>query len=173
MYETQRYGFRDHGNLYWRYYGRNFNRPSVALDSVFDLDPMAFRHLKSPIVISLLLAGCSSLPNSYESQLAEHLESTGAKMYGAYWCPHCAAQKQYFKGAASRLPYIECAEDSLNAQVELCQAAEITAYPTWVIEGEYHQGAQPLSKLARLSGFESIEGDKQEISDPDNFSPAN
>lgn len=93
-------------------------------------------------------------------------------MYGAYWCPHCARQKQYFKGAANRLPYVECDENGLNAQVELCQAAEITAYPTWIIEGEYYQGAQPLRKLAELSGFEEAETDKDEPA-PDSLSPDN
>lgn len=75
-------------------------------------------------------------------------------MYGAYWCPHCAIQKKYFRGAATRLPYVECDAEGLNAEVALCQAAGIDAYPTWVIDGEYYFGAQPLRKLATLSGFE-------------------
>ncbi len=115
---------------------------------------MAFHPIKSSLIISLLLAGCSSLPRSNEAQLADHLSSTGAKMYGAYWCPHCAIQKKYFRGAASRLPYVECDANGLNAEVALCQAAGIDAYPTWVIEGNYYFGAQPLRKLAALSGFE-------------------
>ena len=115
---------------------------------------MAFYPLRSSLIISVLLAGCSSLPNAYEAKLADHLSSTGAKMYGAYWCPHCAIQKKYFRGAASRLPYVECAADGLNAEVALCQSAGIDAYPTWVIDGEYYFGAQPLRELASLSGFE-------------------
>jgi len=121
---------------------------------------MAFRPLKSTLVISLLLAGCSSLPKSYEAQLADHLSSTGAKMYGAYWCPHCAIQKKYFRRAASRLPYIECDADGLNAEVALCQSAGIDAYPTWVIDDEYYFGAQSLRKLAALSGFEDASATK-------------
>ncbi len=120
---------------------------------------MAFRLIKSPLVIGLLLTSCSSLPNSYKATLADHLADTGAKMYGAYWCPHCATQKKYFGGAASRVPYIECDEKGLNAQVELCQTAEIEAYPTWIIEGEYYQGAQSLRTLAELSSFEGTETD--------------
>ncbi|MBE9059888.1 hypothetical protein IQ256_02630 [cf. Phormidesmis sp. LEGE 11477] len=115
----------------------------------------------APIATTLLLAGCSSLPNSYEAELAEHLESTGAKMYGAYWCPHCATQKKYFGGAADQLPYVECDANGINAEVELCRTAGIEAYPTWVIEGEYYLGAQPLKKLAALSGFEGAVSDKK------------
>ena len=102
-----------------------------------------------------LLTGCSSLDSSYEARLANHLTETGAKMYGAYWCPHCATQKDYFGGSASRLPYIECDPEGFSAQVELCDAAGVEAYPTWVIEGEQYLGAQPLGELATLSGFES------------------
>lgn len=102
-----------------------------------------------------LLAGCSSLESSYEARLADHLTEIGAKMYGAYWCPHCAVQKDYFGGSASRLPYVECDPEGFGAQVALCDAAGVEAYPTWVIEGERYLGAQPLGELATLSGFES------------------
>ena len=101
------------------------------------------------------LASCSSLPISYEAQLADHLTQTGAKMYGAYWCPYCALQKEYFGGAVSRIPYIECDPEGFNTQADLCQTEGIQAYPTWVIEGDRHLGAQPLGRLAHLSGFDS------------------
>lgn len=76
-------------------------------------------------------------------------------MYGAYWCPHCAAQKDYFGSAASQLPYIECDPQGLETQAERCADMGIEAYPTWIIGGEYYQGALPLGKLAALSGFET------------------
>lgn len=101
------------------------------------------------------IAGCSSLPTSYAARLADHLSETGAKMYGAYWCPHCARQKEYFGAAANLIPYVECDREGFEAQVEQCDLAGITAYPTWVIEGEYYLGAQPLAQLALFSGFES------------------
>lgn len=101
-----------------------------------------------------LLSSCSTLPNSYEARLADHLSATGAKMYGAYWCPHCAVQKDDFGGAANHIPYIECDPEGFDARPELCQAEEIEAYPTWVIGGDRYLGTQKLGKLARLSGFE-------------------
>ena len=107
------------------------------------------------LAILSLLAGCSGLDSSYEARLAEHLSETGAKMYGAYWCPHCAVQKDYFGEAASRLPYVECDPEGFGAQVELCDLARVEAYPTWVIEEGRYLGAQPLGELATLSGFES------------------
>ena len=111
------------------------------------------------------IAGCSSsLPNSYEAELAEHLSESGAKMYGAYWCPHCATQKDYFGGAAHRIPYVECDLEGKQNQAQLCAELNITAYPTWIIEGEYYLGAQHLGKLARLSGFEGAAPTEKDLS---------
>ncbi|MGB7087785.1 MAG: hypothetical protein WBD47_19665 [Phormidesmis sp.] len=108
-----------------------------------------------PLALWFLLVACSSLPNSYEAQLASHLTATGAKMYGAYWCPHCATQKDYFAGAVEHIPYIECDPEGYNTQSDLCMQIGIEAYPTWIIEGDRYLGALPLSELAALSGFES------------------
>lgn len=61
--------------------------------------------------------------------LAKHLKSVGARMYGAYWCPHCHEQLQLFgQKAAKQLPYIECAEDGKNARPDLCNVAKIEGY---------------------------------------------
>src|SRR5262249_12706256 len=64
--------------------------------------------------------------------LAIHLSQSGAKMYGAYWCPHCLQQKSYFGASASRLPYIECTPNGQGGpQSAECKAAGIQSYPTW------------------------------------------
>jgi glutaredoxin len=133
------------------------------LDMAVGLSYKAFSKIRLrralPLASSLLgltlFSGCSGLPNSYEMRLAEHLSATNAKMYGAYWCPHCAVQKDYFQAAAEQLPYVECDPQGYNAQPEACAALGIEAYPTWVINGEYYQGAQLPGKLAALSGFEA------------------
>lgn len=124
------------------------------------------------VLTASVLSACSSLPNAYEARLADHLSETGATMYGAYWCPHCATQKTYFGGAAARLPYVECDSKGFDPQVERCQQAGISAYPTWVIEGEYYLGSQPLGKLARLSGFEGAVATEKDAASSENFSPA-
>jgi len=89
-----------------------------------------------------------------ETELAEHLQRIGAKMYGAYWCPHCHDQKQLFgQAAAAKLTYIECDRAGQNAQPERCQAAGITGYPTWEIKGRLYSGTQSLPELAKLSDY--------------------
>ncbi|PSB27887.1 hypothetical protein [Stenomitos frigidus] len=86
--------------------------------------------------------------------LAKHLKSVGAKMYGAYWCPHCHEQLQLFgQKAVTQLPYVECAEDGKNARPDLCKAAKIEGYPTWKIKGKTYEGAQELTDLANASTY--------------------
>lgn len=92
--------------------------------------------------------------NPAQIALAEHLAASGARMYGAYWCPHCTNQKKLFGREAVRvLPYIECDPQGQNAQPALCQAANIRAFPTWEINGQLYLGTQSLEKLASLSGY--------------------
>jgi uncharacterized membrane protein/glutaredoxin len=90
-----------------------------------------------------------------EIALANHLKDIGATMYGAWWCPHCHDQKVFFGAEAAELiPYVECAEDGKNAQPNLCRAEpQVTGFPTWQINGEFYPGAQPLERLAELSGY--------------------
>jgi uncharacterized membrane protein/glutaredoxin len=92
-----------------------------------------------------------------EIALAQHLTDVGAKMYGAWWCPHCHDQKQLFgKEAAAQITYIECDPDGQNPQTALCQANsdKVTGYPTWEINGEYYGGTQSLEQLANASGYQ-------------------
>lgn len=86
--------------------------------------------------------------------LAEHLSSVGARVFTAYWCPHCHDQKELFgREAAEKLTVIECAPDGRNSQKELCEAKKIEGYPTWEINGTLDSGVKPLLKLAELIGY--------------------
>ena len=110
-------------------------------------------------ITATLMTGCAVQESqvdsgSYEAQLANHLDETGATMYGAYWCPHCADQKEMFGQALDLVPYVECAADGENAQPQLCKDKQIQGYPTWEINGELYPGTQSLDTLADLSGFE-------------------
>ena len=94
----------------------------------------------------------ASTPQTIE--LAEHLTSTGAVMYSAYWCPHCHEQKELFgKEATAKLKVVECAPDGRNSQKALCDSKKIEGFPTWEINGKLDSGVKPLAKLAELSGF--------------------
>jgi uncharacterized membrane protein len=90
-----------------------------------------------------------------EIALAEYLKDSGASMYSAWWCPHCHEQKQAFGAeAVALLPNVECDPEGINPQTDLCRSKSgVTGFPTWEINGEFYPGAQPLQRLAELSGY--------------------
>ncbi|MBE9179651.1 vitamin K epoxide reductase family protein [Oculatella sp. LEGE 06141] len=96
-----------------------------------------------------------------EVALAQHLRDIDAKMYGAFWCPHCHDQKQLFGQQAARLiNYIECDPNGQNSQTSLCQAnaENVTGYPTWEVNGQFYAGTQTLDQLADYSGYQGPRG---------------
>ena len=93
--------------------------------------------------------------NAGQIALAEHLTASGAKLYTAYWCPHCHDQKELFgRQATEKLTVVECAPDGRNSQRELCEAKKIEGYPSWEIQGQLDSGVKPLAKLAEASGYQ-------------------
>lgn len=93
----------------------------------------------------------------YLKGLAMHLSEHGAIFYGAYWCPHCQQQKAMFEASVGRLPYVECTPDGRNGAVSLaCRDANISDYPTWVINKRQVGGAIVPKELARLSGYRQL-----------------
>ena len=69
-------------------------------------------------------------PGPYDG-LANYLTQSGVKMYGAFWCPHCQAEKQDFGKSESKLPYVECSEADEQTQTPICISEKIVSYPTW------------------------------------------
>ncbi|AFZ60222.1 vitamin K epoxide reductase family protein [Anabaena cylindrica FACHB-243] len=92
-----------------------------------------------------------------EIALAEHLVKIGAKEYSAYWCPHCHEQKLLFGQEAEKIIddniKVECANDSPKAKLDLCQAAKIQSFPTWIINGKTYTGVQNLDELAKITDY--------------------
>jgi uncharacterized membrane protein len=89
-----------------------------------------------------------------ELQLARHLKQIGAKLYTAWWCPHCHVQKALFgKDAYPHLSIVECDPQGKNTQVQACNAAKVEGFPTWDIKGQRLVGEQTLEKLANVSGY--------------------
>jgi uncharacterized membrane protein len=90
----------------------------------------------------------------YLKGLAEHLDDTGAKFYGAYWCPHCQQQKRMFEASVDRLPYVECSPGGRGTPSSaVCNAAGVRDYPTWVIGGKRYPGIQSPRRLAELARY--------------------
>ena len=89
-------------------------------------------------------------------ELKKYLKSIGAKFYGAWTCPACFKQMNLFgKQAGADVTYVECRKPKqLAEQAKACNAAEIRAYPTWVLtDGRRKVGVQSLEALSRWSGL--------------------
>ncbi|MEL6928543.1 MAG: vitamin K epoxide reductase family protein [Cyanobacteria bacterium J06600_6] len=97
----------------------------------------------------------TSVSGEDEIALAEHLTATGAKKYGAFWCPHCFEQKQLFgQEAFDKVTYVECADEGKNPQPQVCRAAGIQSFPTWEVDGKFYPGIKTPDELAELSNYQ-------------------
>jgi|SRR3989338_2611284 len=109
--------------------------------------------MKAILLIALiLLAGCTSTQGTYDN-FTKCLSESGAKMYGAYWCPHCDEQKQVFGKSWEYMDYIECSLPDRQGQTEVCKQANIKAYPTWEFGGGKRQeGTLTPLQISQISG---------------------
>ena len=85
--------------------------------------------------------------NPEQKALSLELKAKGALFYGAWWCQACHQQKVLFgEAAVATLPYVEC--DKTEPGRQRCNAAEIKAYPTWVMKDKPRLvGVQSLEEL--------------------------
>lgn len=127
------------------------------------MDKGSKNFLIAVVVIVLVLVGIFLLPKGESAKysnldsFAQCLTDKGIKMYGAYWCSHCKAQKGLFGSSFSKIDYVECTE-----KVNECKAAGIEGYPTWVfpdteqgtttVKGQRFFGETSLDTLADYSG---------------------
>lgn len=79
---------------------------------------------------------------------AQCINDSGAKYFGAFWCPNCKNQEAMFGRSAKLLPRTECSTPDGKGQLQVCQDAEIKGYPTWDFpDGTRVTGVQSLEIL--------------------------
>lgn len=111
------------------------------------------------IILGVLIVGgfgasayMKTLPGKYDS-LAQCLGEKGAKFYGAFWCPHCQAQKKMFGNSEKLLPYVECSLPDGKTQTQECIDKQVQQYPTWEFaDGSRLTGEQQPAALAEKTG---------------------
>lgn len=92
------------------------------------------------------------LETSIYDSFAQCVNDSGAKFYGAFWCPACNAQKNMFGSAQSNLPYVECSVPNGQQQNITCRRAEIESYPTWEFaDGSRQVGILEFEQLAEIT----------------------
>jgi len=84
---------------------------------------------------------------------AKCVSSKGVRMYGAWWCPHCAEQKEVFGYAFRYVNYVECSPEGKRELNEVCKQAGVKHFPTWQFaDGSRNEGELSLTDLSRKSG---------------------
>src|ERR1700681_2734836 len=85
--------------------------------------------------------------------VAQCVTAKQAKMYGAYWCPHCEDQKEKFGSSFEYAPYVECGIKGSQSIEPVCTQAGIKRFPTWIFaDGTRVEGAHELAFLADTTG---------------------
>ncbi|MBU0472042.1 MAG: hypothetical protein KKF89_04825 [Nanoarchaeota archaeon] len=113
----------------------------------------ANNNLKKTIIILLLLS--LVVLNAYSTETKNYdefalcLSENDAVIYGTEWCSHCQAQKKMFGKSFQHVTFIDC-----DLDIDACIREEVYGYPTWKIKGQEYKGAQPLERLASITGCE-------------------
>ena len=119
-------------------------------------DPLP-RRLPRTIIIAVIIAAALGVAvylgvhkrNSRYDAFARCTAERGARMYGAFWCPHCEEQKELFGSSFQDVNYIECGvKGNTRAQSQVCKDAGIKNYPTWEFADQ--------SRIAAKESFEFL-----------------
>jgi len=91
--------------------------------------------------------------NTRLDAFAKCLDVKQAKMYGAFWCPHCEEQKELFGPSFKYAPYVECGMKGQQGIQQVCTDAGIKKFPTWVFaNGTHVEGKRSLEYLSDQTG---------------------
>lgn len=108
-------------------------------------------------VILILFGGAFAAGRYYKGHkydsFAKCLSSKQAKMYGLFWCPHCADQKRMFGTSFEYVPYVECAIRGSKEMAPECKAAGVKLFPSWQFGAEPpKEGVLSLEELSQKTG---------------------
>jgi len=120
-------------------------------------NPNRTRYIMIAIVIIIAFAAAYYfLWYKHTSRLdafAKCLTAKQAKMYGAFWCPHCEEQKEKFGSSFQYAPYIECGIKGSKGIEPVCTQAGIKRFPTWIFaDGTRVEGKHELDFLGQETG---------------------
>lgn len=102
--------------------------------------------------IIFLIPRKTTAPSGNLDAFAQCIKDSGAKFYGAFWCPHCQNQKKLFNDSKN-LPYVECSTPDGQGQTQECQDKKIEGYPTWIFaDGSQLSGELTFDQLSQKTG---------------------
>lgn len=87
-------------------------------------------------IIGFAASKVPAKPSKYTG-LVDALKTNGVHMYGAFWCPHCAAQEAALEMTRPQLItagiYNECSNAD-KSQTPICVEKKVESYPTWIFD---------------------------------------
>ena len=104
------------------------------------------------VTVSAPLPRVSAASNRLDI-FAKCLTAKKARMYGLYWCPHCAEQKEVFGSAFQYVNYVECGVPGTKNETDECKAAGVVHFPTWEFSDKSRKEAvMQLEALSKQTG---------------------
>jgi len=107
------------------------------------------------VVLLLVCAYCAGWyyrTHKYDG-FAKCLAGHQAKMYGLYWCSHCADQKAEFGTSFKYVPYVECAIRGSKEMAPECKIVGVRQFPAWQFGMEPpKEGVLSLAALSDKTG---------------------
>ena len=116
------------------------------------------RTFRIAAVLALITCFSGWFPASSEAAnkldvFAKCLTAKKTKMYGLFWCPHCADQKEIFGSAFQYVNYVECGVPGTRGETEECKAAGVKHFPTWEFADKTRKEAVlQLDQLSKQTG---------------------
>jgi large repetitive protein len=98
---------------------------------------------------------------------AQALTASGAKLYGADWCPFCTDQKNLFEEGDKFLDFVEVTDADRNF-TNVATQNNITSMPTWIFGNGARLSREQLGHVPTLAEIASASG----ISIPNSSDPS-
>ena len=107
------------------------------------------------VILGIWFFGLRDNSSGKYDGFAQCLTDKGAKMWGAWWCGHCADQKALFgKKSFGKINYIECSTSN-RQQTPYCDDNGVKGYPTWdFANGSRESRVLTLEELSQKTGCE-------------------
>lgn len=134
---------------------RKRRQERVAVDEPKRFNRKTLLQIAGVVAAFLIVAGFAYHQRHRYDSFAKCLKDRHVLMYGAYWCPHCAEQKEEFGASFKYAPYVECGvKGDTRIEQQVCKDAGIKHFPTWQFPptGERVEGKLSLDDLSDRTG---------------------
>jgi len=100
------------------------------------------------------VAGVTTEKDSdYLDNLTNAMSDKGMVLYCSYLSSECKEQKELFGDSYKNVTSVECDAEGPDANADECIGRNVSTYPTWIYEGQLHEGVLSLADIAKIINF--------------------